>query len=118
LATQAETATATATQSAVANLLAAIAEISAASDSLIGGRVFPVAITEAAAGVDAVITTVNFLGSIQELATGLDAYSAVKSANVYPEGIQLNVYVGQVLVWGTIPTEQTPPAPDWTDIPT
>ena len=62
--------------------------------------------------------TTSVKATVAELASGLDAYGKVKDANVYPAGIQLTVYVGQVLVWGTIPTGQTPPAPDWTEIPT
>ena len=138
LATQAETATGTATQIAVgtmrasvtesttatdtpsarANLLAALAEASTASDAPNAGRGFFLTVQELAAGADIVSTTVRFVGSIQELANALDNYSVVKDANVYPNGIQLTVSIGQVLVWGTIPTDQTPPAPNWTDIPT
>jgi hypothetical protein len=55
---------------------------------------------------------------IQELASGLDAYDKLKIANVYPAGLQLTVSVGNVLVWGTIPTDQTPPDPNWQNIPT
>ena len=113
-----ELATATDAPSAIANLLAAIAEISTATDAVAGGTLFQVTITESAVGSHTQSATARFNGSIQELASGLDAYAKVKDANVYPAGIQLNVYVGQVLVWGTIPTEQTPPAPDWTEIPT
>jgi hypothetical protein len=113
-----ELATATDTSSAIANLLAAIAEISTATDAVAGGTSFQVTITESAVGSHTQSATARFNGSIQELASGLDAYGRVKDANVYPAGIQLNVYVGQVLVWGTIPTGQTPPAPDWTEIPT
>jgi len=118
LASISDSATATDAPSAIANLLAAIAEISTASDEVNGGRVFPVTVTESAVGSHTQSATANFRGSIQELASGLDAYDKLKIVNVYPAGIQLNVYVGQVLVWGTIPTEQTPPAPNWTDIPT
>lgn len=118
LASQTESATATDASSAIANLLAAIAEISTASDAVNAGRGFFVTVTESAVGSHTQTATARFNGSIQELASGLDAYGRVKDANVYPAGIQLNVYVGQVLVWGTIPTDQTPPAPNWTDIPT
>jgi hypothetical protein len=118
LASQTESATATDAPSAIANLLAAIAEISTASDEVNAGRGFFVTVTESAVGSHTQSATARFNGSIQELASGLDAYGKVKDANVYPAGIQLNVYVGQVLVWGTIPTGQTPPAPDWTEIPT
>jgi len=113
-----ESITATDTPSATANLLAALAEASTASDSVNASRGFFVTITESATGADTVSTTVRFVGSIQELASGLDAYGKVKDANVYPNGVQLTISIGQVLVWGTIPTDQTPPAPNWTDIPT
>ena len=118
LASISDSATATDAPSAIANLLAAIAEISTASDAVNAGRGFFVTVTESAVGSHTQTATARFNGSIQELASGLDAYGRVKDANVYPAGIQLNVYVGQVLVWGTIPTGQTPPAPDWTEIPT
>jgi hypothetical protein len=118
LASISELATATDAPSAIANLLAAIAEISTANDEVNGGRVFPVSITESAAGTDTQTTTANFRGSIAELASGLDAYTNLKSLNVYPAGLQLTVSVGNVLVWGTIPTDQTPPDPNWQNIPT
>lgn len=118
LASQAESAIATDAPSAIANLLAAIAEISTASDEVNGGRVFPVSITESAAGTDTQTATAIFRGSIAELASGLDAYGKLKIANVYPAGLQLTVSVGNVLVWGTIPTDQTPPDPNWQNIPT
>ena len=113
-----ELATATDAPSAIANLLAAIAEISTATDAVAGGTSFQVTITESAVGSHTQSATARFNGSIQELASGLDAYAKVKDANVYPAGIQLNVYVGNVLVWGTIPTDQTPPDPNWQNIPT
>jgi len=113
-----ELATATDAPSAIANLLAAIAEISTATDAVAGGTLFQVTITESAVGSHTQSATARFNGSIQELASGLDAYAKVKDANVYPAGIQLNVYVGNVLVWGTIPTDQTPPDPNWQNIPT
>lgn len=117
-ASRAESATATDASSAIANLLAAIAEISTASDAVNGGRVFPVTVTESAVGSHTQSATANFRGSIQELASGLDAYDKLKIANVYPAGLQLTVSVGNVLVWGTIPTDQTPPDPNWQNIPT
>jgi hypothetical protein len=117
-ASRAESATATDAPSAIANLLAAIAEISTASDEINAGRGFFVTVTESAAGTATQTVTANFSGSIQELASGLDAYDKLKIANVYPAGLQLTVSVGNVLVWGTIPTDQTPPDPNWQNIPT
>jgi len=118
LATRNETATGTDAPSAVADLLAAIAEISTASDSVNGGRVYQVAITETATGTATQVATFTTSASVAEIASALDAYSSLKILNVYPDGRPLTVSIGQALVWGTIPTGQTPPAPDWTDIPT
>ena len=117
-ASRAESASATDASSVIANLLAAIAEISTASDAVVGGTSFQVTITESAAGTATQTATGNFNGSIAELASGLDAYTNLKSLNVYPTGLQLTVSVGNVLVWGTIPTDQTPPDPNWQNIPT
>jgi hypothetical protein len=117
-ASMSELATATDAPSAIANLLAAIAEISTASDAVNAGRSFFVTVTESAVGSHTQSTTARFSGSIQELASGLDAYGKLKIANVYPAGLQLTVSVGNVLVWGTIPTDQTPPDPNWQNIPT
>ena len=118
LASISDSATATDAPSAIANLLAAIAEIATGADSSDRGLLVSVSVSESAVGSHTQSATARFNGSIQELASGLDAYDKLKIANVYPAGIQLTVYVGQVLVWGPIPTGQTPPAPDWTEIPT
>jgi len=117
-ASRSESATATDASSAITNVLAAIAEIATGSDSFAGGLLVLVSVSESATGNAVATATTSVRASVAELASGLDAYAKVKDANVYPAGIQLNVYVGQVLVWGTIPTGQTPPAPDWTEIPT
>jgi len=118
LASISELATATDAPSATANLLAALTEAATGADESNASRGFFVNITESAVGSNTQSVTVKFVSSIQELASGLDAYGKVKDANVYPAGIQLTVSIGQTLVWSTIPTEQPPPAPDWTDIPT
>jgi len=117
-ASRSESATATDAPSAIANLLAAIAEIATGSDANAGGLLVSVSVLESATGNAVATATTSVKATVAELASGLDAYGKVKDANVYPAGIQLTVYVGQVLVWGTIPTGQTPPAPDWTEIPT
>jgi len=118
LASQAETATATDAPSAIANLLAAIAEIATGSDTNAGGLLILVSVAESATGNAVATATTSVRASVAELASGLDAYAKVKDANVYPAGLQLTVSVGNVLVWGTIPTDQTPPDPNWQNIPT
>jgi len=118
LVTVAETATANNAQSAVAEFYAAIAETATGTDEVNGGRVYVVEITEAATGTAVNTAGTTFPVSLQEAASAIDAYAKLKTLNVYPEGLQLNVYAGNVLVWGTIPTDQTPPDPDWQNIPT
>lgn len=118
LVTVAETATATSAQSKTAQLLAALAESAVGTDAINGGRGFTVAITESATGTAVNAAGRTFSLSITEAASVIDAYAVLKTANVYPAGLQLNVYAGNVLVWGTIPTDQTPPDPNWQNIPT
>lgn len=118
LASIAEIATATDAQSVITTVLAAIAEIATGSDTNAGGLLITVAISESATGTDVVSTTTSVNASIAELASGLDASSVLKILNVYPAGLQLTVSVGNVLVWGTVPTDQTPPDPNWQNIPT
>jgi hypothetical protein len=118
LASISETARAVDVQSAITTVLAAIAEIATGSDTNAGGLLVLVSISESATGNAVATASTSVNASIAELASGLDASSVLKTLNVYPTGLQLTVSVGQVLVWGTIPTGQTPPAPDWTEIPT
>ena len=113
-----ESATASDAQSAIATMLAAIAEIATGSDESTRGILVTATITETATGTAVATATTSVNATVAELASGLDSYGKLKILNVYPEGLQLNVYVGNVLVWGTIPTDQTPPDPDWQNIPT
>lgn len=125
LAAQDEAATATATQSAITTVLATIAEASAGMASVTGSRLYSVAISEAASGAATQTTTISATASVAELATALATCSAVKTLNVYPQGLQLTVSVGNVLVWGTIDDIQNPDwqnidnvqTPGWTQIP-
>jgi len=118
LVTVVETVTATDASSAIATLYAAVAEASTGEDVVNGGRVFVMAIEESATGSDEFSAGVIFPVSIQEAASVIDEYLVLKTLNVYPQGLQLQIYVGNVLVWGTIPTDQTPPDPNWQNIPT
>jgi len=118
LASISETATATAAQSAITTVLAVIAETATGADSSTRGILVTVAITETATGNAVATARTSVNATVAELASGLDAYGKAKIANVYPAGLQLTVSVGNVLVWGTIPTDQTPPDPNWQNIPT
>jgi len=118
LASISETATATDAQLAITTVLAAIAEIATGSDTNAGGLLILVSVSESATGNGLATATTSVNATVAELASGLDAYGKLKIANVYPAGLQLTVSVGNVLVWGTIPTDQTPPDPNWQNIPT
>lgn len=114
----AESITATAAQLAITTVLAAIAETATGSDTNAGGLLISVSVSESATGNALATATTSVNATVAELASGLDAYGKLKIANVYPAGLQLTVSVGNVLVWGTIPTDQTPPDPNWQNIPT
>ena len=118
LASISETATATDAQLAITTVLAAIAETAAGSDTNAGGLLILVSVSESATGTALATASTSVNATIAELARGLDANSVLKILNVYPAGLQLTVSVGNVLVWGTIPTDQTPPDPNWQNIPT
>jgi len=113
-----ESAIASDAQSAIATMFAAIAEIATGSDQSDRGLLVTVSVSESATGNATATAVRSFNVSVVELASGLDAYGKLKIANVYPTGLQLTVSVGNVLVWGTIPTDQTPPDPNWQVIPT
>ena len=117
-AAQAELATATDLPSAISTVYAALAEVAAALDTTNAGRGFYVAVAESATGSNAQSVIVTFTGNVSETATAGDALTVLKTLNVRPTGIQLYVYIGDVLVWEPIDTDQTPPDPDWQVIPT
>ena len=118
LASISETATATDAQLAITTVLAAIAETAAGSDTNAGGLLILVSVSESATGTALATASTSVNATVAELARGLDANSVLKILNVYPAGLQLTVSVGNVLVWGTISTDQTPPDPNWQNIPT
>jgi hypothetical protein len=118
LASISETATATDAQLAITTVLAAIAETAAGSDTNAGGLLVSVSVSESATGTALITASTSVNATVAELASGLDANSVLKILNVYPAGLQLTVSVGNVLVWGTISTDQTPPDPNWQNIPT
>jgi hypothetical protein len=47
------------------------------------------------------------------MASAVSALTVLREANVYPNGVQLYVYIGGVLVWATINDSQTP---NWQNI--
>lgn len=113
--TQAEGVSALDEPSAGTNVLAAVAEAVSALDETNGGRLYVMAISESASGVDSRSASVVFSGTVQELASAAATASKVKIKNVYPDGLQLYVQVGDVLIWTVIDDNQTP---SWQNIPT
>jgi hypothetical protein len=104
--------------SAISTVYAALAEVANILDSVNAGRGFSVAVAESATGSNAQSVIVTFTANASETATASDAFTVLKTVNARPAGIQLYVYIGDVLVWEPINTDQTPPDPNWQNIPT
>ena len=72
---------------------------------------------------DLVTTSVN--ASVAEVVNAIASVSAIKTVNANVTGIQLYVYVGDVLVWAQIDDSQNPnwqnitntQTPGWNDLP-
>jgi hypothetical protein len=117
-AAQAEIVRATDLPSAISTVYAAITEIANVLDGVVGSRAVYVSVAESATGSNTQSVIVTFTANASEIATGNDALTVLKTLNVRPTGIQLYVYIGNVLVWEPIDTDQTPPDPNWQNIPT
>jgi hypothetical protein len=102
----------------VSIVYAALAEVANALDTPDAGRGFFVSVAETATGSNSQSVIVTFTANASEIATASDALTVLKTLNVRPTGIQLYVYIGDVLVWEPIDTDQTPPDPNWQEIPT
>ena len=113
IATQTESATASDTQSAITTVLAAIAEAATGLDSSTRGLVVSVTIAESAAASSSQATSVSFSASVAEVVSAIASVSVIKTANVYPTGVQLLVSIGDVLVWAVIDDSQNP---NWQNI--
>lgn len=113
LAAQAENATATAAQTAIGTFLADQAESAAGVEDTNRGLLISVAIAESAAGAGTFAAQVNFSGTIAEAVNALSTLGVVKTANVYPTGVQLYINIGGVLVWAVIDDSQNP---NWQNI--
>jgi hypothetical protein len=88
------------------------------------GLCFLVGVTEAASGGSVVATSAVFVGTVAETVSAISALTVLREANVYPNGVQLYVYIGGVLVWAAINDNQTPnwvavndnQTPNWVDV--
>jgi hypothetical protein len=100
-------------------------ELVQAIDVVTATRGFSVSITESSSGSDSPSVSVAFVGTVAELASAIDSLSVDATINAYASGVQLYVYIGNVLVWGVINTDQnagwvvinSEQSPDWTDLP-
>ncbi len=113
LAAQAESTTGTAAQTAVGTFLASQAEAATGDDDMTRGLLVSVAIAESATGTATQVAQVNFNGTMAEAVSALSTLGVIKTANVYPTGVQLTISIGGALVWAVIDDSQTP---NWQNI--
>ena len=113
LASRAESASAADAQSVIGTFAAAQAEAATGDDDMTRGLLISVAIAENATGVATQVAQVNFKGTMAEAVSALSTLGVIKTANVYPTGVQLTISIGGALVWAVIDDSQTP---NWQNI--
>jgi hypothetical protein len=113
LASRAESASAADAQTAVGTFLAAQAETATGDDDMTRGLLVSVAIAESATGTATQVAQISVNASIAEAVSALSTLGVIKTANVYPTGVQLTISIGGVLVWAVIDDSQTP---NWQNI--
>lgn len=102
-----ESAVANNAQSALVDYVSTTEESAAGSDSFSAGVAFVGTIEESATAA-ALTSVIAVLGAmIEERATAYDDVSAVKEVNARPDGIQLYVNIGNVLIWAVIDDSQS-----------
>jgi hypothetical protein len=113
LAAQLEASAAAATQVAIGTFLASQAETATGSEDMTRGLLISVAIAESASGAATQVSQVNFTGTIAEAVSALSTLGVIRTANVYPTGVQLFINIGGALVWAAIDDNQNP---NWQNI--
>jgi len=101
-----------------------IADTVTLSDSVNTSISYVAYIADTATGTDTFAAVATFGVGIADTATITDTPSVVATINVSVTGIQLNVYIGSVLVWAVINDSQNPnwqninsaQTPSWIDI--
>ena len=83
------------------------------SESIARGLVFLANMAEGATGEDVYTRATDFVTSLDEGATGRDVLTNLRQGNVYPDGVQLYVNIGDALVWGMIDDRQ---GPNWQNV--
>ena len=113
LAARSESATATDAQSVIGTFAAAQAETATGADSTNRALVVLRAIAESATGTATQVAQISVNASIAEVVSALSSLGVIKTANVYPTGVQLTINIGGVLIWAVIDDSQTP---NWQNI--
>ena len=68
---------------------------------------FSVAIAESVTGAATQVSQVIFTGTVAEAVSALSSLGVIKTANVYPTGVQLTINIGGVLIWAVVDDSQT-----------
>jgi hypothetical protein len=77
------------------------------------GLLISVAIAESATGTATQVAQISVNASIAEAVSALSTLGVIKTANVYPTGVQLTISIGGALVWAVIDDSQNP---NWQNI--
>jgi hypothetical protein len=113
LASRAESALAADAQSVIGTFAAAQAEAATGNDDMTRSLLISVAIAESATGTATQVVQINVNASIAEAVSALSTLGVIKTANVYPTGVQLTISIGGALVWAVIDDSQNP---NWQNI--
>jgi hypothetical protein len=113
LASRAESALAADAQSVIGTFAAAQAEAATGNDDMTRSLLISVAIAESATGTATQVAQVIFTGTVAEAVSALSTLGVIKTANVYPTGVQLTISIGGALVWAVIDDSQNP---NWQNI--
>jgi hypothetical protein len=100
-------------QSAASTFFVAQDELATGADSLDRGLLISVAIAESATGAASVISQISVSASVAEAVAALSTLGVIKTANVYPTGVQLFINIGGALVWAAVNDTQNP---NWQNI--
>jgi hypothetical protein len=121
----ADTATITDTASVVLAQGGVLVDTATITDSVNTQVNYNVYIIDTATGSDTFSASLGYTVAFADTATITDTPSVVATINVSVTGIQLNVYIGGVLVWAVIDDSQNPnwqninsaQTPGWNDLP-
>ena len=121
----ADTATITDTSDADRALVGIQSDTLTITDSVNTQVAYNVYIVDTATGTDTFSATLGYTVAFADTATITDSPSVTATINVSVTGIQLNVYIGGVLVWAVIDDSQNPnwqninsaQTPGWNDLP-